>query len=135
MIVLDTSVIIKWIQEEEYSDKARLLYKKHIDKKEEIVIPKLLLYESANTLTTKTRTSPSDIKTGLKFIFDSKLTIAEENEITIKNASVLAKKYKTTFYDMLFAVIAKNKNCLLITADKNFIQKTNFKFVKHISEV
>jgi predicted nucleic acid-binding protein len=46
------------------------------------------------------------------------------------DAGVLAKKYKTSVYDMIYAVVAKNKKCALVTADENFVRKTKFKHVK-----
>lgn len=135
MIVLDASVIIKWIQEEEYSDKARLLRKDHLARTNQVVIPSLLYYEVANTLATKTHISSKNVKTGLNLIYRASLITYKESPEDIITTSTLAKKHKTTFYDMLYAVLAKKKKCVLVTADNKFIDKTRFKFVKHISEV
>ena len=34
----------------------------------------------------------------------------------------------------LHAVVAKNKKCVLVTADENFVRKTKFKHVKVLGE-
>ncbi len=136
MIVIDASTALKWILSlEEYSDKALKLYKDHIENRKEILVPSLIFIEIANTLVTKSDLTKTEVKMGLKFIYAANLKSHETSEKEILEASTLAKKYKTTVYDMLYAVIAKNKNCELITADENFIKKTGFKFVKHISEI
>lgn len=136
MIVIDASVILKWVLEnEEDRENARSLYLNHTNGIETITIPNLALAEVANALVTKTNTLPKTIKEDLNFIFQAKLDIYDPPENDLVTASLLAKKYKTTVYDMLYAVVARDKNCGLITADENFIKKTGFKFVKHISEV
>ena len=50
-------------------------------------------------------------------------------------AARMAKKYHTSVYDMLYAVVAKKNNCQLITADTKFAEKVQLPFVKTIKEV
>ena len=131
MIVVDTSVAIKWlIKSEKESEIAYSLYKNHIDGIEKIIIPPLLFIEAANTLATKSNSTEEDIKTGLTFLFEADFEIYNFTLKDLVNAGVLAKKYKTSVYDMLYAVIAKNKKCILVTADENFVKKTKFRHVK-----
>ncbi len=136
MIVADTSVAIKWlIKSEKESEIAYLLYKKHIEGIEKIIVPPLLFIEAANTLATKANSTKEDIKTGLTFLFEAEFAVYDISLEDLTDAGVLAKKYKTSVYDMLYAVIAKNKKCILVTADENFLRKTKFKHVKLLREL
>jgi predicted nucleic acid-binding protein len=136
MKVIDASVAIKWVRrEEEFSKIAIKIQTDHLDNIDKILIPRLMLYEVANALATKSDTTPMYVRSGLSVLFESKLEIYHESEKEILEAAKLAKKHKTSVYDMLYAVIAKENKCKLITADENFVAKTGFKFVKYISEV
>lgn len=136
MIVVDTSVAIKWLNKEEKdSELAYLLYKKHIAGVEAIVIPPLLFIEAANTLATKSNSTKEDVKTGLTFLFEADFSLHNVVLEELVDAGVLAQKYHTSVYDMLYAVVAKNKRCILVTADENFVKKTKFKHVKSLREL
>ena len=136
MIVVDTSVVIKWIfkNEDNWSD-AFSLYEKHLKRVEEIVVPQLLFYEVANVLATKSKIQYKTIASDMNFLYEANLiTYREKNNELIQTAT-LAKKYKTSVYDMLYAVVAKNKKCILVTADENFVNKTRFRHVKLLREL
>ncbi|KKQ53343.1 hypothetical protein A2865_03905 [Candidatus Woesebacteria bacterium RIFCSPHIGHO2_01_FULL_39_17] len=136
MIVIDASVALKWILEkEEYSDKALLIYKDHIEGKETVLVPELLFIEVANTLVTKSQLTIDEVSKGLSFVYKASLNTGGVDEKNILKISRLAKKYSTSVYDMLYAVIAKENKTILVTADEGFIQKTGFKFVKHIKDI
>lgn len=130
MIIIDASVAIKWINKEIYSELAFSLLNKHIAGDQKIIVPGFLFIEVANALGTKSRSSEKDISEGLQFLFASNLHIYELINEDIIQAARKAKQYKTSVYDMLYAVIADKKNSLLITADEKFAQKVNLPFVK-----
>lgn len=136
MIVADASIIVKWINvNEENNDKAALIYQEHRKEVERVIVPHLLFYEIANYLATKTRTSKRYIKEGLQLLYEASLIIYNESEEDLIETALLAKKCKTSVYDMLYAVIAKRKKLLLVTADEQFVKKTKFPFVKHIKDI
>src|SRR3990167_907540 len=109
MIVIDASVIIKWIkQEESHRDQALLLYSQHLSGQQKIIVPKFLFLEVANALATQTNFSPTEVKTGLNFIFQANIKTHTLKHAEIIKAALLAKKYHTSVYDMLYAVIAKS---------------------------
>lgn len=136
MIVVDASVAIKLLRREEVNHKeARALLQKHFSKTDEILVPDLIFYEAANALATKVQI-PSFVAlrsfTQLKkFDFNIYRPTFEDVDKTTK----LAKKYNTTIYDMLYAVVAKKHKTYLITADDNFARKTGLKFVKLLKNV
>lgn len=136
MIVIDASVVIKWLKKgETESEQATLLYKKHAAGLQKILVPRLLFYEVANVLATKSKSSAASIRAGMVLLFKSRLSIYREREKDLVEIALLARKYKTSFYDMLYAVVAKKMNTSLITADEKFVEKTKFKFVKLLGSV
>lgn len=136
MIVVDTSVVIKWLfKDEEDSITAFDLYEKHLRKAEEIVAPQILFYEAANVLATKSKIKQNAIKSSMTFLYQANLIVYQEKRDELIQAALLAKKYKTSVYDMLYAVVAKNKKCVLVTADENFVKKTKFRHVKRLKDL
>lgn len=137
MIVIDASVAFKWLKSENepYHKEAIKILKDHLGKKTEILAPDLIFIEIANALVTKSSTTHATIKKDLSFLFKANLKIFEPSQKDIFKSSELAKKHKTTVYDMLYAVIAKKNKTILVTADDSFVQKTGFKFVKHIKDL
>ena len=134
MIVVDASVAIKWIEKEEDSEKAVLLQKSHLLKQNEIIVPQLIYFEIANTLSTKSKVEEKYIELGINIVYNTDLKIEQLERSDLLKASNLAKKYKTSVYDMIYAVVAKKYDTILITTDEKFIQKTKFSYVKLLSE-
>lgn len=133
MIVIDASIATKLINlQEEGSELAIEHLKKHLEGEEEIIIPQLLFLEVANALTTKTHIHTDQIKEGIDLLYQANFSIFTVKEENVLDASLLAKKYKTSVYDMLYAVIAKEKNTYLITADERFIKNVNLPYVQSL---
>ncbi len=136
MIVIDTSVAIKWFATEEQDiPQATLLYKNHLDGTETIIIPELLLIEFANTMVTKSNSQLPEITEALHELLEANLHIHKITSDEILTTTKLARKYKTSVYDMLFTVIAQSHKTTLITADDRFITRTRFSFVKHLKDI
>ena len=68
-------------------------------------------------------------------MFSFNLASVKSTQKDIIKSIQLTKKYSTSVYDMLYAVLAKENKAILVTADEKFIQKTRFKFVKHIKDL
>lgn len=135
MIIVDTSVALKWLNESEQDrELAVQVYENHIEHKEEIIVPDLFYIEAANALTTKNVSSEEDIVKGIAFLFNSGLHKHAVTQENLTEAAISAKKYKTSVYDMLYAVIAKSKNAKLITADKKFARAVNLPYVQLLTE-
>ena|SRR3989304_3725144 len=134
MIVIDASIVIKLLYKEEASDTANDLLTSHLENKEKIIVPKFLFIEVANALTTKTSYTKGEIKDGLNLLYSFNFSIYELTKEDLIKASTFAKQYRTSVYDMLYAVIAKNKKIKLITADDNFVKKVGFPFVQSLTQ-
>lgn len=135
MIVIDASVVIKWVRDgEEHQESALRILNNHVDRREEIVAPDLLLYEVTNALITKVHTSWSVIHTSLDVIIQAHILRYHPGEADVLLASKLALKYKTTLYDMLYVVTAERYDTIFVTADEKFVRKTKFPHIKLLSE-
>lgn len=131
MIVIDASVAVKLLLTHEKGHiQATVLLKNHISHKEEILVPELLFYEVANALATKSSISQRSLSLSLTKINKFRFSVYHSTPEEVKIASKLAKRDKTSVYDMLYAVVAKNHKVKLITADEQFIKQTGFKFVQ-----
>lgn len=136
MIVIDTSVAGKWILvSEQDSAKAKQMIIDHISGKQLIVVPDLFFYEIANTLVTKSLVSPWKMTNFLTKTYQFNLKVYYLTETDLKNATRLARKYGTTIYDMIYAVVAKKHRTRLITADERFVKATKFHFVKLLQDI
>lgn len=135
-MIIDASVGSKWIlQDEDNREKSLLLLRTYQTGEEKIIVPDLFFYEIANVLVTKADLPKHQIDRSLKIIFKTNLIVYHPIYEDILKATKLAKEYKTTVYDMLYAVVAKNKKTVLITADEKFVTATRFPHVKHLSKL
>lgn len=130
MIIIDASVVNKFFlpHEEDHMTALEIL-KLHIQKKENITVPDLLFYEVANTLATKTTIPHSQIVKTLAKLDNLKLHIFHPTIIHIIKAASFAKQYKVSVYDAIYAILAIEKKCKLITADSKFISQINQKYI------
>lgn len=136
MIVVDASIAIKWIRKEEVNhQEARTLIKRHLAKVDAILVPDLIFYEAANALATKAQIPSFVALRSITRLNKFGLNLYHPTFEDVHKATKLAKKYETTVYDMLYAVVAKKHKTRLITADDNFLKKTGFKFVKLLKDV
>jgi predicted nucleic acid-binding protein len=136
MIVIDASIAIKLLNpNEELSGIASALYQKHLTGEEEIVVPQFLFIEVANYLATKSLISEEAIERGIAFMNNSDFTIEMLDNDTLLEATLMARHYKTSVYDMLYAVTAKKYNCDLVTADEKFVRKVNKPFIKTLQDI
>lgn len=134
-VVVDTSVVFKWFKRTEIDHlKAKALLNQHLLEEIEIIVPDLLIYEVANAWSTKSDLSKWKLNRNFKLL-ESYLSrpILIEFKL-IKKAANFSRKYKVSVYDAIYAVLAKERKCDLITADHKFADKVNLTFIKKLSE-
>lgn len=134
MVVVDTSIAYKWVREEDARHLSLDLLYNFLSGKEKVIIPDLLLYELANVLSFKTELSLKDIEEAWGLFIDFNVPIFTPSPHFLKKCLRFAKKYQVTVYDATYAILAKDKRCNLITADKKFVEKINLPFVKLLEE-
>lgn len=136
MIVIDASIVNKLVLPlEEGHNKVKRIFQEHASKENIILTFDLIFYEVANTLVTKSRIPQSMVTRSLSTIYKTQMNIYYPNEDDIKSAAKLAKKFNTSVYDMLYAVLAKKYKTNLITADEKFADSTKFKFIKLLKDI
>jgi len=134
MTVLDASIILKLIIEEQDTPLALRLREKHITGEEKIAAPELLYYELADVLATKVPVSTKNASSALAEIFNLEFetfTLGAEEFYSSIRAS---RKYEISVYDACYVILAERLNCDFITTDVKLFRKTkDSKFVKLLS--
>lgn len=136
MIIIDASIATKlFLPNEPGFSKVKGIFRLHSESIEKIIIPELLFYEVANALTTKTDVPEIKTVKAINQLAKYNLGLIRPSlEIIIKTVS-FAKKYHVSVYDSVYAILAKENGCNLITADKKFVKQVNLPFVKTLSSL
>lgn len=131
MVIVDTSVIFKWFDtSEDNREQAIDLLIQHLSNKEVITTSDLLLYEITNAWSTKSKLPNSRIRMNLTRLEKYALNIAAVNFRLLDKAFTLSRKYSISVYDASYAVLAQEKQCIFITADRKLVEKLNLSFIK-----
>ncbi|OGH19416.1 MAG: hypothetical protein A3F31_03440 [Candidatus Levybacteria bacterium RIFCSPHIGHO2_12_FULL_38_12] len=84
MIVVDASVIFKWVKpDEEESEPALFLFEKFKRGEEQIVVPKFAFIEIANALATKSDTTSRTITKSLEFLYSLQFGTSTEEKVDL----------------------------------------------------
>ena len=136
LLVLDTSVILKWFKEEEYTKTALKIKKEFIVGVHELVVPDLALYELVNAMRFSEGFDEETIKKSLEKFIDLEIDIVIPTQEIINFAIELSYTYDITVYDAVFVSLAKLIGAIFVTADKKLYEKIKeLKFVKFITEL
>ena len=122
-MVIDTSVVAKWFVEEDERDKSILVRNQLLSGKISLVAPRLLIYEMGNVLTLNTNLNSKEISDALRSLVDIGLEIYVMGFDELEMATKISRKFNITFYDAVFASLAKILDTKLVTADKSLTRK------------
>lgn len=123
MIVLDTSVILKWYLDEEDSDKALYFRSEYLNNLIDITIPDLILYEVSNSLKYNRDYIINDIKLVIESLFLSKINIVSPTVELISLAIEYANYFDVSIYDSTYLALSSLLDFQFITADEKFYKK------------
>ena len=124
MIVLDASVVLKWIFDEEAGgEQAARLKDSHVAGHEIVAVPDLLFYEIGNVLATKTRLSEAAIAEAFSLLWDFSLERFDLGLEEFRSGLVLSRKYKITLYDAAYVELSRRLKCTFVTADRKLYEK------------
>lgn len=115
-LVLDSSVITKWLNDEEEKDleQADKILTNALEGQVELLSPELAKYEIGNVLLKKGLNSQQALSS-LGTLYSLPITfITESNDLSEKTYS-LANKFGVTYYDAAFLSIAERYKATLIT--------------------
>ncbi len=125
MVVVDSSVIVKWFFEEEGSEAARRLLREST-----LGAPDLLLYEFSNVVACRPYLSEKEASELMDVFLKTQMEYFALPHSTLKRAVSLAKHYRISGYDASFVALAESLATDLVTADRKLAQK-----VKSLSSV
>ena len=125
LLILDTSVVVKWFLESGEADvaRARKLREAFLSGRCTLGAPNLLLIEVANALTAGHRASPQEASEAIGTILEIGLRLFELPFPVLAKAIELASTYGVTVYDSCFLAVAIESDGFLVTADEAFLRK------------
>ncbi len=124
MIVLDASVILKWLFDDEPGGaSAARLKDAHVDGNQIVAVPDLLFYEVGNVLATKTRLSEEAIAEALSLLWNFSLERFDLGLEEFLACLALSRKHKITLYDAAYLELSTRLKCSFVTADKKLYAK------------
>jgi len=137
-MVTDASVGIKWFK---YSDEvnvelALMLRQYKLEKKIDILVPDLFLFEVLNTLITNTIFNKFELNNVLNTIFLMDIRIINPDNVMLKNAIDVSLESKLSYYDALYISTAQSVNAMLVTEDNKIISlQKKYNFIKSLTEL
>lgn len=123
-LLVDTSVLIKWLHAEGEVDlaEARALRDAHVSGQVDVHVLDLAVYEVGNVLVRALRWSARDVADQL----DDLLTICGTPIVMqpewLHDAAVLATAYTLTYYDAAWAAAARGLEVPLVSADRALVE-------------
>lgn len=134
MVVLDASVILKWLVSEEGSEAALRIRDSHVKGEELVIVPSLLFYEVANVLRYNDKLPDKELADLYEILRDLELSSIHPSLPELEEAMLYARVKEISVYDASYVVLAKKLGCNLITADVRLIRVVSEPFVMSLYE-
>jgi predicted nucleic acid-binding protein len=124
MIVLDASVVLKWMFDDGAGgERAARVRDAHVAGYEIVAVPDLLFYEIGDVLATKTRLAEAAIAEAFSLLWNFSLERFDLGLEEFQDGLALSRKYKITVYDAAYVELSRRLKCLFVTADKKLYEK------------
>src|SRR5258708_37563292 len=116
-LVLDSSVIIKWLNSTNEKDveKADKILTDTLEGKIELIAPELAKYEIGNVLLLKKKLSPEEFRIPLHALYSYPIQFIPETEELADETYNLAFNLGVTYYDASFMSLAQVYDATLVT--------------------
>lgn len=136
LVVLDTSVIIKWFRHHEIlCEQALSIRQNYLDGDLSIHVPELLICEIANVLRYKPDICENEVQQALQSLFDMKIPIERISTAIINRAIEIAYSHDITIYDAIFVALAWRLEADFITADQKLIKKLHdIPYIRYLAD-
>lgn len=117
--VIDTSVIIKWYNQnnESHTEQARQILLDLKAEKIGIIIPNIAAVELLNVLVKSKSLSINEAKIIMEHFFSLPIVIKEPSQAILEQTADIMETYNIVAYDALFVATAKDMNCKIISDD------------------
>lgn len=132
MIVLDSSVTLKWIFDDEEGHGKAVRYRSmHISGELSVVVPGLFFYEVANVLSTKSRLNKTEAAEAFSLFWNFDFEVFHFRKEDFLSLMEIASFYRVTAYDAAYIELARRMRCDFVTADRKLFEKVrSLKFVR-----
>ncbi|HEX8931940.1 MAG TPA: type II toxin-antitoxin system VapC family toxin [Patescibacteria group bacterium] len=130
-IIVDTSVIIKWLLPDEKNDIALKIKKNFSEKQLTVSIPHLTYYEIGNVLKTavkRDRINESIAKKLYNALLDLEFVSYATKDL-FKLAMSKSLSFDISFYDASYLALSEYLQIPFVTADRKLLNKVKNKFV------
>lgn len=120
-LVVDASVAVKWLVDEDGSERAEAL------NSEQLSAPSLIRIEVANvlrTLATAGRLADAEAHAALDLLLDAPIRLHEPTDALMRGAFAFALRLRHPIYDCLYLALAVDLGTRLVTADRRFHRAT-----------
>jgi len=124
ILVLDTSVFIKWYrQHEEHAAAALALRDAYLAGDILLVEPDLALVEFANVMRFMDELSTEQVQLAVASLLDFPIHWVQPSGEILTRAVAIAREHgRSAVYDALFAAVAEAYDAQFVTADMRFVQ-------------
>ena len=138
-VVVDASVALKWVLQEEYTAEALALRSRWQDAAELIIAPPIFKSEVTNVLHRRARReelTPDDARDLLDALLPAVAT-ADPAGLYRRALAMAVELTLHTVYDALYLALAESEGCEFWTADLPFVRSVRQQFprVRWVSEV
>lgn len=120
LLCVDSSVVFRWFcsQDEAAVEEALALFADHQAGRLTLVAPAHLPAEVLNALALSKRATTEQLATAAEGLGAAEIVFPAWDESLLADACRLARAYGMTVYDALFAALAVQLDCELVTADR-----------------
>ncbi len=131
-LVLDSSVIVKWLNKnkEDHIEQADNILKDAIKGKVGLFAPELAKYEIGNVLIMNKKLSQLESKIPLAVLSDLPIQFIPQSEMLSKEAHAIASAYGISYYESVFLALSEQKDAFMVTEniDRNLLT-SGIKFI------
>jgi predicted nucleic acid-binding protein len=126
ILVLDTSVFIKWYrQHEEHAAEALALRDAYLAGDILLVEPDVAVYEFANVMRYMGELATEQVQLAVDALLALPIRWLKPDADLMARTVAMARTYDTTVYDTVFAALAQAAGGLYVTADMRFVRRTS----------
>ncbi len=124
MIVLDASVVLKWVLRDEAGASAALVWRhRHLEGMERVAVPTLMFYEVANAMVFSGRLTAEQADESWDGLEAMGLAVHSLESGSMLRAMELARTAGTSVYDACYVALAEALGCDFVTADTKLARK------------
>ena len=122
-VVVDASLAVKWLVEEDDSDKAHAILQSWVDQGMTRIAPYLMPFEVANALHRRVLRGEMNVVDSQRMIarlLESRLELHQPPNLHVRALQIASQLKQSAAYDAHYLALAESVGCELWTADERF---------------